>query len=133
MLEMIDFDSTNIDEAYSAIYQKYANRLNTDDMNSIKSRVKMLLADEEFMSQITGARLYKELPLSFDGEIKQIDLLAEYEDKMIVFDYKSSTKNHISHQNQVISYKKAIHSLTNKPTFGVIVYLNEENIGLSLI
>ena len=133
MLEMIDFDSPNIDEAHSAMYQKYANKLNTDDMNNIKSRVKMLLADEEFMSQIKGAKLYKELPLSFGGEIKQIDLLAEFEDKMIVFDYKSSSKNHISHQNQVISYKKAIHSLTNKPIFGVIVYLNEENIELSLI
>jgi exodeoxyribonuclease V beta subunit len=133
MLEMIDFKMPNIDEAYNVMYQKYAKKLTSKDLENIKSRVATLLECEEFMSYLDGAKLYKELPLSFQGDIKQIDLLVEKDDKMIVFDYKSSQKNHLSHQNQVISYKKAIKSLSNKQVIGVIVYILEEKIELNLI
>jgi len=55
-------------------------------------------------------------------EIKQIDLLLEYED------YKSSKKYSLKHQSQVGYYKKAIGGITSKRTEGMVVYLLKEGI-----
>jgi exodeoxyribonuclease V beta subunit len=77
---------------------------------------------------LEGATLSKEQSLSFNGELKQIDLLLEYDDRYLVIDYKSSKKYNIKHWNQVEYYKKAIGDITSKPTAGAIVYLLENEI-----
>ena len=66
--------------------------------------------------------------MSFEGELKQIDLLLEYEDHNLVIDYKSSKKYAVKHQNQVGYYKKAIAKITAKRTEGMIIYLLEDEI-----
>jgi exodeoxyribonuclease V beta subunit len=72
----------------------------------------------------------KEQSLSFEGELKQIDLLLAYEDQMLVIDYKSSKKYLVKHQAQVRHYQKAIESISKKPTGGMLVYLLEEGIDI---
>ena len=77
---------------------------------------------------LNGAKVSKEQSLSFEGELKQIDLLLEYDDHCLVVDYKSSKKYALKHQNQVGYYKKAIANITGKRTEGMIVYLLDEGI-----
>jgi exodeoxyribonuclease V beta subunit len=45
-------------------------------------------------------------------------------------DYKSSKKYHLKHVSQVGYYKKAIGSIMQKPTHGMIVYLLEDGVEL---
>jgi len=130
---LLEFQTDMIDEAISAMYYKYGTLLDDSMVSDIKHRVEMLLLNEEFISLLKDAKIYKEQPLSFEGEIKQVDLLLEYEDKYIVVDYKSSIQDMIKHKRQVIYYQKAIESITSKPTKGIIIYLLKEKIDIILI
>jgi len=127
---LLRFHHGSIDEAISAMYYKYGNILDESKVSDIKHRVEVLLSNEEFISLLKDAKIYKEQPLSFEGEIKQVDLLLEYEDKYIVVDYKSSMQDMMKHKRQVSHYKKAISDITQKPTSGVIVYMLEDEIKL---
>jgi len=77
---------------------------------------------------LEGADMKREQSLSFNEELKQIDLLLEYEQKCVVIDYKSSKKYHQKHLRQVRHYKRAIESIVKKPTTGILVYLLEEGV-----
>ena len=66
--------------------------------------------------------------MSFNGELKQVDLLLDYGDRYLVVDYKSSQKNGFSHIQQVSEYKEAIAQITGKPVNAMIIYLLEECI-----
>jgi len=133
-LEMLySFDIESIDDAMKAMYYRYGNLLSKDLVEEIKQRVGLLISSQKFQEILKGAKVYKEQPLSFEGEIKQIDLLLEYEDSMLVIDYKSSIQDMPRHKNQVTYYKKAIESITSKPTKGAIVYLLKEKIEIILI
>ena len=56
---------------------------------------------------LLDASISKEQSLSFNGELKQIDLLLEYEDRCMVIDYKSSKKYAVKHQNQSLLLSKS--------------------------
>jgi exodeoxyribonuclease V beta subunit len=75
----------------------------------------------------------KEQSLSYEGQLKQIDLLLEYEEKCMVIDYKSSKKYAEKHKNQVSFYQKSIEKITQKPTLGAIVYLLEDEISVLIL
>ena len=87
-----------------------------------------MIDHKAFQQILDGAKVRKEQSLSFEGELKQIDLLLEYDDHCLVIDYKSSKKYALKHQKQVRYYQKAIHAITGKRTEGMIVYLLEEEI-----
>jgi exodeoxyribonuclease V beta subunit len=130
-LEMVgSFDGKGLDDAISSLQNRYGHSLGSDQVREIRRRIERLMRDERFSSLLPDAVVSKERPLSFGGEIKQVDLLLEYEDQCIVIDYKSSQKHRHKHQMQVSMYKKAIESITNKTPSGMIVYLLEEGIAI---
>jgi exodeoxyribonuclease V beta subunit len=131
VLEMLGrFDEVSLGTAMTALQNKYGQQLTLQSIDEIEKRVKALIANEDFQTLLQNATIRKEQSLSFEGELKQIDLLLEYEDYNLVIDYKSSKKYSLKHQNQVGYYKKAIANITGKKTEGMVVYLLNEGIEL---
>ena len=130
-LEMLgSFDEVNLRSAMISLQNRYGQQLTADSIRQIEQRVKNLIEHEAFLHILDQAKISKEQSLSFEGELKQIDLLLEYDDHCLVVDYKSSKKYALKHQNQVGYYKKAIAKITGKRTEAKIIYLLEEEIEL---
>ncbi|PTB87760.1 recombinase RecB, partial [cyanobacterium G8-9] len=130
-LEMFgDFDISNISVAMTAVQNRYGQQLNSVQLEEIEKRVKALISELAFQELLVGAKIRKEQSLSFHGELKQIDLLLEYETYNLVIDYKSSKKYGLKHQKQVGYYQKAIGNITGKRTVGMIIYLLNDGIEL---
>ena len=130
-LEMLGtFDEVHLRIAMTALQNRYGQQLNDVQIVEIEKRVKSLIDNSEFKALLKGATIRKEQSLSYEGELKQIDLLLEYEDYNLVIDYKSSKKYSLKHHNQVGYYKKAIGDITGKRTEGMIIYLLNEGIEL---
>ncbi len=133
-LEMLGaFSEESLVSAMNALQNKYGQVLHQEQIEAIRKRVSALIGDEAFQALLEDAEISKEQALSFDGELKQVDLLLEYEERCMVLDYKSSKKYQIKHQKQVGFYKKAIEKITGKSTKGMIVYLLEDDIELQSI
>ena len=130
-LEMLgSFDEESLKASMTAVQNKYGQQVSHEGMVEIEKRVQNLIVSTEFQVLLVDAKVRKEQSLSFEGELKQIDLLLEYEDYNMVIDYKSSKKYGLKHQNQVGYYKKAIANITGKRTEGMIIYLLNEEIEL---
>jgi exodeoxyribonuclease V beta subunit len=128
-LEMLgSFDGDSLLSAMMAVKNRYGQQLTQEHLDEIEKRVMMLIEDEKFQTLLEGAKVRKEQSLSYEGALKQIDLLLEYEDYNVVIDYKSSKKYGIKHQNQVAYYQRAIADITGKRTEGMIIYLKNEGI-----
>jgi len=133
-LEMLaTFDEESIANAMNALQNRYGQVLSSNQIEEINERMLRLVSNNDFNALLEGATLSKEQSLSFNGELKQIDLLLEYDESYMVIDYKSSKKFNLKHQNQVNFYKKAIENITRKPTSGAIVYLLEEEISIQIL
>jgi exodeoxyribonuclease V beta subunit len=109
---------------------RYGQQLTDSSIEHIEDRIKNLIENKAFQKRLDRAKVTREQSLSFEGELKQIDLLLEYDDHYLVVDYKSSKKYALKHQEQVRHYQKAIHTITGKRTEGMIVYLTEDEIDL---
>lgn len=128
-LEMLGtFDEKSLSLAMLSLKNRYGQQLPDTSIEQIEERIKNLIDHKAFQQILDGAKVRKEQSLSFEGELKQIDLLLEYDDHCLVIDYKSSKKYALKHQKQVRYYQKAIHTITGKRTEGMIVYLLEEEI-----
>ncbi|MCF6243711.1 MAG: RecB-like helicase [Sulfurovum sp.] len=130
-LEMLGgFDEVSLKASMTALQNRYGQQLDDIRIAEIKKRVRSLIENAEFQALLVGATIRKEQSLSYEGELKQIDLLLEYEEHNLVIDYKSSKKYGLKHQSQVGYYKKAINNITGKRTEGIVVYLLNEEIEL---
>ena len=118
----------SLSAAMMSMNNKYGQQLSAESIEEIEQRIRALIENQEFQSLLQGAKVRKEQSLSFEGELKQIDLLLEYEEDYLVIDYKSSKKYALKHENQVNYYKKAIRNITGKRTEGMVIYLLEEEI-----
>jgi exodeoxyribonuclease V beta subunit len=128
-LEMIEeFHIEHIDMMMSLVGYKYGRLLGNDKLFDIRRRVEALLASPEFNELLHGAKVYRELPISFYGELKQIDILLEYNDRCVVVDYKSSGINNPKHKEQVALYAEAITTIKQKPCECKILYLLENSV-----
>ena len=130
LLEILStFSLDALEEAYWAMKNHFEMRLQEGEAEAIKARVAKLLVDDEFLRLCQG-RIMKEQPISYKGELKQIDLLVEKEDEMVVIDYKSGAKKQKEHLSQVAHYKEAIAKITSKKVVAYICYVREEGIVL---
>jgi exodeoxyribonuclease V beta subunit len=133
-LEMIgEFDEESLEVSMLSLKNRYGQQLSDPSMQQIAMRIKNLIEHQAFQQILDGAKIRKEQSLSFEGELKQIDLLLEYDDHCLVVDYKSSKKYALKHENQVRYYQKAIAKITGKRTEGMIIYLLEEEIGFKTL
>ncbi|MDQ7085928.1 MAG: RecB-like helicase [Sulfurovum sp.] len=128
-LEMLgDFSPSYIEASLLSMQHKYAQELGQENIQKIAHILERLLAHQPFQALLKNASISKEQSLSYEGELKQIDLLLEYETYNLVIDYKSSQKYALKHQSQVRFYQQAIQSITGKPTQGMILYLLKDEI-----
>ncbi len=129
MLEMLgSFDMESVDEAYESMQNRFGVKLCEEHLKDIKKRVIKLLRNSEFQALIKGAKLLKEQPLYHNAQRKQVDLLALFDDKVVVIDYKSSQELQSSHVKQVSLYKRALESIYNKECEAYLCYLKKDDI-----
>ena len=127
MLEMLGkFEEVFIENAYESMKNRYKMTLDEDDLKDIKKRVVKLVNNKEFSKIIENGKLLKEQPLYYNSQRKQLDLLIEFDDKIIVVDYKSSEFLQSSHVKQVIVYKNALKEIYNKECEAYLCYLKQE-------
>jgi len=129
-LELTSFSNPNFTKLRYALLNQYGEIITEDEIQEIIKRVQMLLKNPQFTTLLHNKKLLKELPISYQKQIYQIDLLLEDAQEMIVIDYKSSKKFHYHHKKQVATYCKAISTLSNKKTKGYLIYLLENTIEL---
>lgn len=117
------FDASSLSKALVSLRNRYGQQLGSEQIGEVSQRISMLISSEKFKELLFGAKITKERSLSYNGELKQVDLLLEYNESCLVVDYKSSKKYHLKHYAQVKHYAEAIEKLTSKPTKGLIIYL----------
>jgi exodeoxyribonuclease V beta subunit len=128
MLENINsFKTDEIERAFWAMKNRYGLKLENKEDERIKRRVENLLNHDKFLSLVDG-KVYKEVPLSFDGEIKQVDLLIKKDDRYIVIDYKSSENVMTKHIKQVSYYKRALKEIFSKRVDGYLCYVRDDEV-----
>ena len=129
-LEMMpSFDKESMAKGLSIAQNKFGSVLSVAEFDSIKQRISFLVEDEGFQSLSEG-RVHKEKAISYNKELRYIDLLIEKEDEWVIIDYKSSMSYTTSHLKQVNFYKKAIKEITGEAVRGYIAYLLEEGTKL---
>ena len=130
LLEIIyKFDKKHLKKALLNTKNRYHLFLSDREFLDIEKRVDNLFKNSFFQNLIKNHKnIYKEQPLIFNKELKQIDLLIEKENEYIIIDYKTSPKEMIEHKKQVINYKKAIGKISNKKSYGYLCYLRENEI-----
>jgi len=130
MLEILrDFKEESLQEAYWAMKNRYEMSLQEGEAELIKKRVAQLLCHDNFLSLVDG-KSFKEQPIAYQGELKQIDLLVEKEDEVIVIDYKSSAIKQQAHVKQVAYYKEAMIKIVDKKVSAYLCYVREDGIVL---
>ncbi len=128
MLEsMADFTDKSLEEAFWSMKNRFEIKLQKDQSIIIKNRVQNLIQNQPFLDLVSGT-FYKETALSFEGEIKQVDLLVEKDDKYIVIDYKSSDFVQTKHIKQVSHYKKALTAILDKKVEGYVCYIRDSEV-----
>jgi len=81
MIELMSsFDESSLRRAYISIFNKYSTTLSKDSLQSIYKRVENLVKNKQFLDLIADGKIYKEQPISYNGERKQLDLLIEKDD-----------------------------------------------------
>ncbi len=130
MLEILkDFKEESLEEAYWAMKNRYEMLLLEGEAEQIKSRVAKVMYHDTFLALVDG-KCFKEQPIAYLGELKQIDLLVEKEDEVIVIDYKSSQTKQQAHIKQVAYYKEAMSKIVDKKILAYVCYVREEGIVL---
>ena len=133
-LEMVDFfDFDSIDKALSCVKNRFGFYLSDEKIDDIKDRVSNLLENKEFQELISNKTIYKEQPISYNEELKQIDLLLEDKKECIIVDYKSSKEGFYQHIKQVKGYMEAIKGITNKKSSGYLCYLLNSGIEIKKV
>ncbi|MCX2683575.1 RecB-like helicase [Campylobacter sp. MIT 21-1685] len=93
---------------------KFRYFLSKEDFSELFQSVQRLYYDENFRVLINGKQLFKEQNLSFQGEIKRLDLLALSEDEAYILDYKTGISMKDKDEEQVRVYKNAVNAILQK-------------------
>jgi len=125
---MSSFSFKSLQKALVSTRNHYGLELNQEQFEDIQERIISLIQNQKFKKLLEGATITREQSISFENELKQIDLLLEYKDSNIVIDYKSSKKFHFKYISQVNQYKDIITKITGKKTEGIILYLLKNGI-----
>lgn len=133
MLEMMgDFSLSNIDNAYMATKNRFANMLSVEQLQDIKNRVECLMVDEHFVELIANAKIYKEYPIYTIDKNYQIDLLIEKENKVIIVDYKSGKFND-SYIEKLEQYKMYLSKTFKQKINLELCFISKDSIRFILI
>ncbi len=129
-LEMMEaFEYAYIDQAMHSMLNRYGATLSEAEISSIRRRVEYFVQDAQVKVQIEGT-VHKEKAISYEGELRYIDLLVQRENEWVIIDYKSAMSHTQSHLKQVNFYKKAVREITAQPVRGYIAYLLDDGVKL---
>jgi exodeoxyribonuclease V beta subunit len=127
-LEMMhNFTQEALKSAINATQNRYGSLLGTAALQSIEKRVLHVITDKLFL-ELSSGEIYKEQAISFEGEIRYLDLLVKHKDYWVVIDYKSSQAHSEEHLKQVGFYKKALQEITDSKVHGYLCYLLENEV-----
>ena len=134
-LEMMnDFNEKSLDTSISLAKNRYSSYLSNYDFSKIKDRIFKLISNNEFKSFVSDCEISKEQALIYKNELKIIDLLVKKDNKLYIFDYKTTKDELEEHVFQVSHYKKAIKDIfdTNE-VYSYIIYLKEDEVKLKAV
>ena len=134
MLEMMSsFELVSLSNAFRFMENKFSSKMSLEDMQSIYRRIEKLLQEKKFLSLVEG-KCFKEQGITFNKELRYLDLLVEKEDgSLVVIDYKSATSFAKKHIKQVSFYKYALEQISSKRVEAYLCYLLEEKIVLQKV
>lgn len=122
-----DFNALSIEQIWDVFLSKFKLSLTKEQINSIQLRLSKLIENTQFLKLIKNGKIYKEQPIMYKNERKQLDLMVEFEDRILVFDYKSSSHFNQTHKEQVSLYQEAISKIyPQKQVNSYIIYLKEQ-------
>ncbi|MEA3522216.1 MAG: RecB-like helicase [Campylobacterota bacterium] len=124
---MVDFETDSLNSAMTATQNRYGALLDTKALEDIEKRVLHVIKDREFR-ELTKGDIYKEQALSFEGELRYLDLLIKHDNHWVIIDYKSSSAHSDEHHQQLEFYKKALREITGDSVEGYLCYLLEETV-----
>lgn len=131
LLEMLDaFNEAALDRAYVALQNRFSSLLDEQSLQMLYRRGRHLVTSHDFLALVKGATVYKEQPIFYRNERKQIDLLLEFQDRWVIIDYKSSQKDASKHHAQVTQYQEALRTMVDKPVDAYICYLQSDGVTL---
>lgn len=129
-LEMLEsFDAKHVPKAMHMMLNRFGMLLDDEQCAALEKRLYSLCEYSDFLALAQG-KVHKEQAITFQKELRYIDLLVQKEHEWIVFDYKSSMAHSSEHLKQVNYYKKAVRSITAQPVKGYLVYLLDEGVKL---
>ena len=129
-LEMMSsFDESSITSALYTSKNSFGAVLSTQEFDSIEKRIARLVGDKMFLDLVQG-KVHKEKAISYQHELRYIDLLIQKDDTWTIIDYKSAMTHTQSHLKQVAFYKQAIRDITAQKVNAYICYLLEDEISL---
>jgi exodeoxyribonuclease V beta subunit len=129
-LEIMDrFTIESLKRAILITKSLYHTELNRDDFVSIYKRIKLFIENDELKELLKDVEsINKEQLLSYNGELKRLDLLLETGSSFIIIDYKTSQFYQSKHKNQLLGYKEALESISDKKVLSKLCYINEDKI-----
>ena len=115
----------NLESVKQKARDKFRHFLNENEFKALFKRIENLLQNEEFKALLKDKTLLKEQSLSFNNELKRLDLLALDENEAVIIDYKTGEFN-TKNTEQITLYKQAIKEILNKQnTRAFLVYCLE--------
>ena len=108
-LEMLDFKNPD----YISVDSKYINKIKA-------------FIDSPLLENIKEAKIFKEYEFMDDGKHGFIDLLLEYEGKIVIIDYKTKTIDDVHYDEQLNGYRTYVESLTSKPVYCYLYSIIDE-------
>lgn len=126
---MISFTLSALPNALMATQNRFSTQLNQVAFDEIEQRIKSLISEQKFQALLEGT-IYKERALSYQNELRYIDLLIDQGEQYVVIDYKSSKAHHRAHQKQVSFYKEAVSALSDKKVVAYLCYILSDEIEL---
>ena len=108
-LEMLDFKNPDYENADSKYINKIKRFMNSPLVENIKE-----------------AKIFKEYEFMDDGKHGFIDLLLEYEDKIVIVDYKTKNIDDVHYDEQLNGYRTYIESISSKPVYCYLYSIIDE-------
>ncbi len=128
---MREFTQTALKDALNSTKNRYGSLLDDKALKSIEDRVLHVIENEQFI-KLSSGEVYKEQAVSFDGEIRYLDLLVKHDNHWVIIDYKSSQAHSDEHFKQVGFYKKALKEITGERVEAYLCYALENNVEIKV-
>ncbi len=129
-LEMMEtFSESALEAAMKGTYNRYGALLESSALERLQRRIMQTINHDDFIA-LTDGICYKEQPISYQGELRYLDLLVQHEGRWVILDYKSGMHHHDLYVEQVSFYKEALRDITEETVEAYLCYLLDDGLKL---